>query len=55
MPAAQLSAYTNMVYGERYFDYIAHELPEKSANRCQSPAAVKIHIFVDSSMEDTAP
>ena len=29
MPAAQLSAYTNMVHGERYFDYIAYELPEK--------------------------
>ena len=32
MPAAQLSAYTNMVHGERYFDYIAYELPEKISN-----------------------
>ncbi|MCX4316971.1 MAG: alpha/beta hydrolase family protein [Lachnospiraceae bacterium] len=28
MPGAQLSAYANMVYGERFFDYIAEELPE---------------------------
>ena len=29
MPAAQLSAYANMVHGERYLDYIGHELPDK--------------------------
>jgi putative tributyrin esterase len=27
MPAVQLSFYTNMAYGGRYFDYIADELP----------------------------
>ena len=28
MPAAQISRYANMAHGGRYFDYIAHELPE---------------------------
>ena len=28
MPAVELSFYTNMEYGFRYFDYIARELPE---------------------------
>lgn len=28
MPAVQLSFYTNMEYGGRYFDYITEELPE---------------------------
>lgn len=28
MPAANLSYYSNMVHGPRYFDYIAEELPE---------------------------
>ncbi len=28
MPAVNLSFYTNMVYGPRYFDYIAEELPQ---------------------------
>ena len=28
MPAGQLSSYSNMVHGERFFDYIAYEVPE---------------------------
>lgn len=28
MPSAQLSGYANMVYGERFFDYITQELPQ---------------------------
>ena len=28
MPAVQLSFYTNMAYGGRYFDYVADELPQ---------------------------
>ncbi len=28
MPAAQMSLYSNMEYGDRYFDYIAEELPQ---------------------------
>jgi S-formylglutathione hydrolase FrmB len=29
MPAAQLSSYSNMVHGGKYFDFISKELPEK--------------------------
>lgn len=32
MPAVQLSFYTNMEYGGRYFDYIVDELPEIMRN-----------------------